>query len=510
MTNPYRIEEEKWTPQEIYSVEPPKEFVFGQIDYVEGTDGVDYNKAKQSAEAGSRSFTDSLVGGIGKALRGIFPRPNIPPVEVPPLFNVIKTNLEEALTPMFRDVDTALEASRAKGEEIEGKIAIQGTTIEDLRTQDSRIENLITGVDGVNSRIESLRSSMDTKVSDQGKLITDLENAVEDDSIATQEEINRINTALWGSQNIINLDNQSQWQAQGFFNRVQKELWSEQGKFNQLVINFIETQHQINTLQNQISDELAESTKSLRDAVENQGEFISRSMFIPSAESGVTDDYIVATKNGSELTLEALGTWTGTIVIQGRYIKKDFIDGGRASFYEPYLAKMSVPEITATPRKRIIPDIGSQDIFVNYWVSKEIMKASDMSIGYTGVPKDVWHRIDAMTFTVERAAWHSMFYTFTWDAATYHSTYGGQVVRIRGTDRKVLSIVGPETRVGPLLPGFNGNRTRSWKAEMGEGELVVGDKIVFEVFSSGEEPSQRALKSAKRMITWRVPGDTEV
>jgi hypothetical protein len=140
--------ENLWTPQIVYDVPPPNELVRDSYLYGEGTDNVNQEEANNSLLAGAADFFEKLLGGIGAILGGVIEagvgllgavvdgvvglvqgianaignlfggsssNPNPPPL--PPIFNPIKTNLEQVLGPKLEAVDDLLEDSAALGDE---------------------------------------------------------------------------------------------------------------------------------------------------------------------------------------------------------------------------------------------------------------------------------------------------------------------------------------------------------------------------------------------------------
>lgn len=140
--------ENLWTPQIVYDVPPPNELVRDSYNYGEGTDNVNQEEANNSLLAGVADFFEKLLGGIGAILGGVIEagvgllgavvdgvvglvqgianaignlfggsssNPNPPPL--PPIFNPIKTNLEQVLGPKLEAVDVLLEDSAALGDE---------------------------------------------------------------------------------------------------------------------------------------------------------------------------------------------------------------------------------------------------------------------------------------------------------------------------------------------------------------------------------------------------------
>ena len=157
-TNPYRIEEEKWTPNSVYEILPPNTVSWTNYQYSEGSDNIDEEKTHNSLLSGVVSFFGNLLSGVGKVLGGavefgvgilggivegvtsliggfaravgsIFGGGNNKNIEPPePIFNPIKTNLEGAIQPHLDRIDEAKEL-------IDDAMAEQGRIREDMAAQ---------------------------------------------------------------------------------------------------------------------------------------------------------------------------------------------------------------------------------------------------------------------------------------------------------------------------------------------------------------------------------------
>ena len=200
--NPYKLEEEKWTPNNVYEILPPNAVSWTNYQYSEGSDNVDTEAANKSLidgfvdffaellgtagqilggaiELGGAvlgGFVDgvvSLIGGIANAIGSIFgggssESPNLP------LFNPIKTNLEAAIQPQRDKINESLQ----KTEEILAEQAV-------LRGQmDESLQDMRDARDRANEAIEK-----------SGQSIAEAQAAT-DAAEAARQTLEEYNTAL--------------------------------------------------------------------------------------------------------------------------------------------------------------------------------------------------------------------------------------------------------------------------------------------------------------------------
>lgn len=221
-TNPYRIEEEKWTPNSVYEILPPNTVSWTNYQYSEGSDNVDSDKAHSSLLSGVVDFFGKLLGGVGKILGGaieagvgilggivqgvtgliggiasaigsIFGGGNNTAIEPPePVFNPIKTNLEGAIQPHLDRIDEAKEL-------IDEAMAEQGRIREDMAAQ---------GLVGEEALAKAKQGIADAKAAQEGvanavSQLTTVESALKNDIAASSlkaenalSEISKTNEAL--------------------------------------------------------------------------------------------------------------------------------------------------------------------------------------------------------------------------------------------------------------------------------------------------------------------------
>ena len=221
-TNPYRIEEEKWTPNSVYEILPPNTVSWTNYQYSEGSDNVDSDKAHSSLLSGVVDFFGKLLGGVGKILGGaieagvgvlggivqgvtgliggiasaigsIFGGGNNGSIEPPePVFNPIKTNLEGAMQPHLDAIEESkgkIEAAQQEQESIKKDIVAQG-------------KDLSTALSKADKGIADAKAAQEGVANAVGQLTT-VESALKNDIAASSlkaenalSEISKTNEAL--------------------------------------------------------------------------------------------------------------------------------------------------------------------------------------------------------------------------------------------------------------------------------------------------------------------------
>lgn len=185
-TNPFKLEEQLWTPQPVYDVSPPRELDFSSFGFLQGTDNFDQEATRGSLEKGTTSFlgaimetlgkvvggavefgtgifkavadgVTSFLGWIGQALGSIFGKPIVP--GMPPIFNPIKTNLEEALRPH-------LDKVRDNDKQIREAMEKQAKILEESKALDTRIDAALEKISESDERFEQQQKRFDYLVSD--------------------------------------------------------------------------------------------------------------------------------------------------------------------------------------------------------------------------------------------------------------------------------------------------------------------------------------------------------
>lgn len=166
--NPYKLEEEKWTPKNVYEILPPNAVSWSDYEFGQGSDNVDTEAANKSLVDGFVDFfaellgtagkilggaielggavlggfvdgVVSLIGGIANAIGSIFgggssESPNLP------LFNPIKTNLEAAIQPHRDKINESWQKTEeilAEQEVLRGQMA---DSLDEMRDASARAQ----------------------------------------------------------------------------------------------------------------------------------------------------------------------------------------------------------------------------------------------------------------------------------------------------------------------------------------------------------------------------------
>lgn len=141
---------------------------------------------------------------------------------------------------------------------------------------------------------------------------------------------------------------------------------------------------------------------------------------------------------------------------------------------------------------------------VHYMVDQGTAMYHDDSTGGFSPTGGEWTEIPSLTFECPDTSEYLIYFRTGWDAATHHNSYGVRVMR-NGTER--LGWVAPRTGVGPLLPsilgGGSGYRTQT-VSEQGL-RLTEGDVVTFELWTTGDEYSQRRSRQSWVQMSWIKP-----
>ena len=379
----------------------------------------------------------NFIDGIAKAIRSIFGGSSggSEPDPPPQIFNPIKTNLEAVLKPRFDEIDEIHESLEGLSEEIQE----QG---------------------------EEFGRELD-KQKGLGDSITELK------------------TQLYGD---------PEGHDQGVINKINETLWGEQDGWNTTQEKINTAQNQINTLQDQVNEEQRKYSELNRKMLEEQQEFISRTMIVYGGSGGTRDEYMNVTRDGTGTwwRIQALGNWTGFYTYQSARYNSD------SKSWEPVIESSPVPDpYFSDPRVAPRPD-WNQNALITYWVSQAKHEHSDATANNFAPAANSWLTPSKLTFTATYTGKHSIFWEFTWGAATYTDTYEA---RVRRNGATILQW-GPATKVGPIGFWGNGVQTRTLR---GEGiHLNKGDKVYFEARSNAGTTTQREITKSNRRIDWMV------
>lgn len=136
-------------------------------------------------------------------------------------------------------------------------------------------------------------------------------------------------------------------------------------------------------------------------------------------------------------------------------------------------------------------------IYITFMVEKGTQKTRDFGGGRTDTAPNVWTKHDNQAFTAKTTGKHAIYWEVTWDATTFHNRFGLRVTTSKG---RTLDQLGPVTKVGPLLPGYDGARTQY--LQLSDVSLDADEQVFFETFTDASEASQRVVRSTLTKLSW--------
>lgn len=304
--NPYKLEEEKWTPNNVYEILPPNAVSWTNYQYSEGSDNVDTEAANKSlidgfvdffaellgtagqilggaVELGGAvlgGFVDgvvSLIGGIANAIGSIFgggssESPNLP------LFNPIKTNLEAAIQPHRDKINESLQ----KTEEILAEQAV-------LRGQmDESLQDMREARDRANEAIEKSGQSI-AEAQAASAAATEARETLEAYNTALNQRITtEFNSAVGRADTAVEKADTLAGELADFKAQHQLEINDAVGKAEQAVADLA-------TLSPKVTDAVAKANKATNDVS-------TLTPKVTAAQSKADSAYTEAGKVRSEVT----------------------------------------------------------------------------------------------------------------------------------------------------------------------------------------------------------------
>ncbi|MBU5654537.1 hypothetical protein KPA07_06370 [Corynebacterium aurimucosum] len=298
---------------------------------------------------------------------------------------------------------------------------------------------------------------------------------------------------------------------QKWYNENNDSLWKLQQAFNDKTTGWQAKQEELNTLntdfqreQTATSEQFDTILKRLRmnqdelaQIAREQAEFIFRKLVAQRNGTQATENehWIVRPDRG-ELT--AKGSWSGEASVR---VYRTEIDNDlnriKASSEELYPIPLSDGSRTINVGKSSY-DSTTHTIAVDYSVARgrriiEIFPDGSPAGEFTPT-RGAWVTLN--TFTVRRTTVHRFSLDVVWKAATFHNRYGVRVTR----NGSLVASVGPRDGVGPLTPLGNGVRTMSIDEQ--SVSFTKGDKVAFQVFSTGDTAAQRTLRTWTRTVSY--------
>lgn len=180
-TNPYKIEEQLWTPPLVYDADLAATFNRSSYALTKGEDGVSPEEAEKSLFDGVKDFfanaiatlgkiaggavsagvgvfsafaegITELIGHLGEALGSLFK--GAAETDLPPIFSPIKTNLEDALEPHLKKIEDATDR-------INSSVQVQQDLSSQIAALDVRMDGALEKIAETNSEFEQSKMEYD-------------------------------------------------------------------------------------------------------------------------------------------------------------------------------------------------------------------------------------------------------------------------------------------------------------------------------------------------------------
>lgn len=182
----------------------------------------------------------------------------------------------------------------------------------------------------------------------------------------------------------------------------------------------------------------------------------------------------------------AKGNWTGEIITVGSYARSDRVSvrvgsesgSGGYTDYTPTFGYKTVPTVEGS---RKYSNVG----LLLYRKAEEIQRTISKKGAQRVALKSEMTQLDDLTQVINTP---SSYYVWA-EIHLLHADRGTEYMLQIMRNGKQIATTGVQTRVGPLGPAGNGNRWMDTSVK--NLRLDAGDRITFEVWSTGEKDSQR-------------------
>lgn len=275
---------------------------------------------------------------------------------------------------------------------------------------------------------------------------------------------------------------------------------------NKNFLDFVSFQQDTNQRMQERVDEHERLIKQLQEA---KTRALASTTRIIAGGPGTTLDhdgaFIRLTINGRDLTVEALGDWSGDIILNAVRGRTDTGDYATGEIPSPYQLQWRIPHPDYS-RERIftIPTTGPYTEWISATVIAQIRPGTMIEelipLSKLIPDRDTWDTV--ATFTTLTAGEHTIIAVVEWDKTTWQDTYGMHLLA-NGT---LLATTGVRTRVGPLVSIGDGGRRR-WVLDVQDIHLDEGTEITLQVWAGARGETQRRIHDGELRVWWIDTGE---
>lgn len=275
---------------------------------------------------------------------------------------------------------------------------------------------------------------------------------------------------------------------------------------NKNFLDFVSFQQDTNQRMQERVDEHERLIKQLQEA---KTRALASTTRIIAGGPGTTLDhdgeFIRLTINGRDLTVEALGDWSGDIILNAVRARTDTGEYATGEIPSPYQLQWRIPHPDYS-RERIftIPTTGPYTEWISAMVIAQIRPGTMIEelVPLTKLlpDRDTWDTVSS--FTTLTTGVHTIIAVVEWDKTTWQDTYGMHIL----ANGNLLATTGVRTRVGPLVSIGDGGRRR-WVLDVQDIHLDEGTEITLQVWAGAPGETQRRIYDGELRVWWIDTGE---
>lgn len=256
------------------------------------------------------------------------------------------------------------------------------------------------------------------------------------------------------------------------------------------LILFEAQQAQIDAEQNARLDLHEQVIDAIREA--QLGGMVERTYIKTAHLDGAASDSRVSIHSGADnLTVTALGSWAGRMVVTGGWNVSGNGSGERIGEYDiPQPGGGRAVTLSKPPSTG-----GRVWARVDYAVSPGVQQTRDLTGGAVELSDGVWATIPTHTWTVPADATRiSIYFKAWWGEATYWGSHGLRIL-VNGS---VVATWGPKSGIGPLI----GAGARYGAVDLNNANLPVGAAVTFQAYGQHDYGWGRNIRDTETRISW--------
>lgn len=275
---------------------------------------------------------------------------------------------------------------------------------------------------------------------------------------------------------------------------------------NKNFLDFVSFQQDTNQ---RIQERVDEHERLIKQLQEAKTRALASTTRIVAGGPGTTLDhdgeFIRLVINSRDLTVEALGHWSGDIILTAVRGRTDTGDYATGEIPSPYQLQWRIPHPDYS-RERVftIPTTGPYTEWISAMVIAQIRPGTMIEelvpLSKLLPDRDTWDTV--ASFTTLTTGEHTIIAVVEWDKTTWQDTYGMHIL----ANGNLLATTGVRTRVGPLVSIGDGGRRR-WVLDVQDIHLDEETEITLQVWAGAPGETQRRIHDGELRVWWIDTGE---